>query len=159
MSLPHPHRPPVPALEPLFHLECRVGPVQDFGVTSAGHRRIVDLLGGTVTGALAGEVLPGGADWQIVRDDGTVEIDTRYAIRTTDGDLVHVRTRGVRSGPPGVVEALLRGEDIPPSQYYFRLVVTVETSAERHADLQRTLIVASALRSADTVVYDAYRLT
>lgn len=153
------HRPPLPGLEPLFHLQCRVGPVQDFGVTSAGHRRIVDLLGGTVTGALEGEVLPGGADWQVVRDDGTVEIDTRYALRTTDGALVHVRTRGLRSGPPGVVEALLRGEDVAPGAYYFRLAVTLETSAERYADLQRTLIVASALRSADAVVYDAYRVT
>ena len=151
--------PPVPALERLFRVDAVVGPVRDLGVTRAGHRRIVDIVGGRVSGAVDAKVLPGGADWQIVQPDGTIEIDTRYTAVTASGGLVHLRTRGVRAGPPEVLEALLAGDDVPPTAYSFRLVVDVETSAPELAHLQRCLIVAAALRAADRVVYDAYRVT
>jgi DNA-binding NarL/FixJ family response regulator len=56
------------------------------------------------------------------------EIDTRYSARTPAGEYVHFRTSGVRSGPPEVLDALLRGEPVDPSAYYFRLAVYLETS-------------------------------
>ena len=41
--------------------------------------------GGTVDGPrLKGKVLPGGADWQIVRADGVVHLTARYTIETDD---------------------------------------------------------------------------
>lgn len=105
------------------------------------------------------EILPGGADWQVVRPDGSVEIDTRYSARTPDGEYVHLRTSGVRSGPPAVLEALLRGEAVDPAEYYFRVAVHLETSAPRLAILERSLFVASAIREANRVAYTAYRVT
>ncbi len=66
---------------------------------------------------------------------------------------------GVRSGPPAVLEALLRGESVDPSLYYFRVAVYLETSAPRLAFLERSVFVASAIRGADNVVYTAYRVT
>jgi Protein of unknown function (DUF3237) len=60
------------------------------------------------------EILPGGADWQVVRPDGAVEIDTRYSPRTINEGYVHFRTSGVRSGPPSVLAALLAGEAVDP---------------------------------------------
>ena len=100
----------------------------------------------------------GGADWQVVHDDGVLEIDTRYSARTADGGLLHLRTRGIRSGPPEVLEALLQGAPVAASDYYFRIVVTVETSVPELRHLQDSLLVAAAARSADRVVYDAYRV-
>ena len=44
-------------------------------------RRIVPILGGTVIGPrLTAEILPGGADWQVVRPDGTLEVVARYTL-------------------------------------------------------------------------------
>jgi hypothetical protein len=57
-----------------------------------------------------------------------------------------------------VLEAILRGEAVAPSEYYFRVVVTIEASAPSLAPLQDSLIVAAAARSADHVIYDAYRV-
>ena len=91
---------PVPGLEPAFEVDARLGPLEDHGVTRAGHRRVVAVAGGRVSGLFDAEILPGGADWQIVRPDGAVEIDTRYSARTAAGEYVHFRTSGVRSGPP-----------------------------------------------------------
>jgi Protein of unknown function (DUF3237) len=156
---------PVPGLEPAFTVDARLGPLEDHGVTRAGHRRVVPIAGGRVGGLpdgetrLDAEILPGGADWQVVRPDGTVEIDTRYSARTAAGEHVHFRTSGVRSGPPSVLAALLRGEDVDPAAYYFRVAVYLETSAPRLAFLERSIFVASAVRGADSVSYVAYRVS
>lgn len=140
-------------------MAATLGPLEDHGITRAGHRRVVAVAGGRVSGLFDAEILPGGADWQLVRPDGAVEIDTRYSARTPDGEYVHFRTSGVRSGPQEVLAALLRGEDVDPADYYFRVAVYLETSAPRLAVLQRSIFVASAVRGADSVHYTAYRVT
>ena len=155
----------MPGLEPAFTVDARLGPLEDHGVTRAGHRRVVPIAGGRVGGLpdgqtrLDAEILPGGADWQVVRPDGTIEIDTRYSARTPAGEHLHFRTAGVRSGPPDVLAALLRGEDVDPASYYFRVAVYLETSAPRLDFLERSIFVASAVRGADSVSYTAYRVT
>ncbi len=63
------------------------------------------------------------------------------------------------TGPRQVLEALLRGEAVDPSEYYFRVAVRLETSAPRLAALERSIFVASAVREADRVFYTAYRVT
>jgi hypothetical protein len=151
--------PTVPALERAFDVDALLGPLEDHGITRAGHRRVVPIAGGQVSGVFDAEILPGGADWQLVRPDGAIEIDTRYSARTIAGEYVHIRTFGVRSGPPRILEALLRGEPVDPSQYYFRVAVRLETSAPRLAALERSIFVASAIRQADRVSYTAYRVT
>jgi hypothetical protein len=150
---------PVPGLEPAFTVDARLGPLEDHGMTRAGHRRVIAIAGGHVSGLFEAEILPGGADWQVVRPDGSIEIDTRYSARTPAGEFVHFRTSGVRSGPPAVLAALLRGEAVDPAEYYFRVAVYLETSAPRLAVLERSLFVASAVRGADSVAYTAYRVT
>lgn len=150
---------PVPALERAFEVDALLGPLEDHGMTRAGHRRVVPIAGGRVSGLFDAEILPGGADWQLVRPDGAIEIDTRYSARTPAGEYVHFRTSGVRSGPPEILEALLRGEPVDPSEYYFRVAVRLETSASRLAVLEQSVFVASAVREADRVYYTAYRVT
>jgi hypothetical protein len=150
---------PVPRLEPAFDVTATLGPLEDHGTTRAGHRRVVPITGGLVSGLVDAEILAGGADWQIVRPDGCTEIDTRYSARTRAGEYVPFRTSGVRSGPPEILDALLRGEPVDPSLYYFRVLVYLETSAPRLAELQRSIFVAAAIRGADSVRYTAYRVT
>ncbi|MEV5646995.1 DUF3237 domain-containing protein [Nocardia sp. NPDC052254] len=151
--------PPVPGLEPAFEVEAHLGPLEDHGVTRAGHRRVVPITGGRITGEFDANILAGGADWQIVRPDGAIEIDTRYSARTDAGPLVHLRTFGVRTGPPDILRALHAGSAVDPADYYFRLGVRLETSDPGLAQLEHHLYVASALREADRVRYIAYRVT
>ncbi|WP_155389208.1 DUF3237 domain-containing protein [Catellatospora paridis] len=150
---------PTPALEHAFDVEVQLGPLEDHGVTRAGHRRVVPIVGGRVRGLFDAEILPGGADWQLVRADGAIEIDTRYSARTAVGEHVYLRTFGVRSGPPEVLGALLHDDPVDPSEYYFRIGVRLETSAPRLALLEQSVFVASAIREADRVRYTAYRVT
>src|SRR5262249_58196734 len=86
-----------PTLRFAFAIKAKVGPIQDLGQTARGHRRIIDILGGEVAGPmLEGEILPGGADWQVVRPDGTIEVVARYTIRAKTGTLVYVQNEGLR---------------------------------------------------------------
>ncbi|MGO4453820.1 DUF3237 domain-containing protein [Arthrobacter sp. RAF14] len=152
-------QPPVPGLEAAFGVEVRVGLPADHGVTRAGHRRVVPIIGGGIYGGLDAEILPGGADWQRIRPDGGCEIDARYSAVTPDGELLYLRAEGLRIPAPEAAAALLRGEQPGPEQFYFRTTVSFEASSGRWAHLERSLFVASGLREADTVRYTAYRVT
>jgi len=93
-----------PRPEPRFLARFTVelsAPLWDLGPTTAlGRRRIVPITGGRFAGPqLRGEILDNGADWQVVADDGATAVDTRYLLRTDDGALVYLRTRGHRHGP------------------------------------------------------------
>src|SRR5262245_51670083 len=99
-----------PELSFVFELRARVGPPQEFGKTPRGWRRIVPIIGGTFAGpGMKGRVLPGGADWQIVREDGLNELDTRYVLETDTGQIIYVQNRGIRHAPPEVMQKLLSG--------------------------------------------------
>ncbi len=83
----------------------------------------------------------------------------KFALDPGERRAAGLRSAGVRSGPPRILEALLRGEPVQPSEYYFRVGVRLETAAPRLAVLERSIFVASAIREADRVSYTAYRVT
>ena len=143
----------------LMHLAVDVGDVTSLGPGPLGERRLVPILGGTFEGPrVRGEVLPGGADWQIVRKDGVLDLDARYALREQSGSLVRVLSQGYRHGPPEILEALARGDEVPPERYFFRTVLRFETGATTLEWLNRTLAVARAERKARKVLLQAFEI-
>ena len=149
---------PMPRLTPVYRLEATLGEPLDLGDTIQGHRRVVPLTGGTFTGPeLNGELVPGAsADWQIVLPDGTALGDVRYTLQTDDGDLLLVRSRGVRHGPADVLARLARGEDVDPSEYTFRTSTQIETAAAGLDWLNKGVFVSVGGRQATGVVYETY---
>jgi hypothetical protein len=130
----------------LFKIEVTLEPVRDLGDTPLGRRRIIGITGGSFAGRLSGRVLPGGADWQIVRSDGTADLDARYTLETSDGALIYVNNRGYRHGPRDVVARLAKGEDVDPALYYMRTTPWFETSAPAYAWLNRIVCVGTGAR-------------
>lgn len=144
-------------LEPLFCAEVTLAPAQEIGEGPQGRRRIIPITGGKVSGErLSGRVIPGGADWQIVRPDGVAYLDARYTIETSDGALVYVRNQGYRHGPPEVIARLAGGEPVAPAQYYMRTTPWFETADVRYAWLNRTICVGTGERLANAVRIDFY---
>jgi hypothetical protein len=147
-----------PQLEFLMNLAVDVGEIVSMGEGPLGERRFVGILGGTFEGPdLRGEVLPGGADWQIARKDGVLDLDARYALKESRG-LVRVTSQGYRHGAPEVLAALARGDDVDPAKYFFRTVMRFETGAAGLEWLNRTIALASAERKARKVLLSAYRV-
>jgi hypothetical protein len=146
-----------PALDFAFALSVAVAPALELGNTHLGRRRVIAIAGGTVTGPrLNGVVLPGGADWQVIRPDGVAELAARYTLRADDGALIGVINRGLRHGPAAVMQKLLAGEPVDPAAYYFRCAPVFETAAPAHQWLTRTVFVAGGVRQPDRVEIDVF---
>ena len=142
-----------------MHVEVALEPVRDLGETPLGRRRIIGIRGGTFKGSrLAGNILPGGADWQVIRADGVAFLDARYTLETDDGALIYVNNKGYRHGPKDVIECMARGEDVDPALYYMRATPWFETSAPQYAWLNRTICVATGARRPAAVELDFYEV-
>jgi len=145
--------------QPIFTIEAELDDIMRFGSTPYGERRVIGIRGGTVSGArFKGRVLPGGADWQIIRTDGAADIQARYTIESSDGGLVLVNSEGLRHGPADVMEKLGRGESVDASLYYFRTVMRFETAQPSLAWLNKILAVAHGERLVRAVRLDVFEV-
>ena len=140
-------------LDFVVELRVSIGPVRELGPGPSGIRRVVPITGGTFEGpVLSGQVLPGGADWQIVEDDGLTFVDAHYALETDDGVLIEVRNQGIRHGPADMMERIAAGGHLTPGEYYFRTVPRFNPPAGKYDWLRRSVFVASAERHLHDVV-------
>jgi Protein of unknown function (DUF3237) len=141
-----------PGLKPVTTIDVQVGPIQDLGVMPLGRRRIIPILGGTAQGPrLMGTVVPGGADWQVVRGDGVIELVAHYALKTHDGVAITVVNRGLRHAAPEVMARLAKGEIVDPALVYCRAIPTFEAPDGAYAWMNRSVFLSSVARFPDRV--------
>ena len=77
-------------------------------------------------------MLPGGADWQLTRPDGDVELYARYTLKTNDGALIQVQNR---------VLMHMSKDGKPP---YTRSVIDFEAPSEsKHAWLNHAIFLGT----------------
>ncbi|MSQ64105.1 MAG: DUF3237 domain-containing protein [Betaproteobacteria bacterium] len=146
-------------LAPLMHVEVTLEPVRDLGETPLGRRRIIGITGGKFSGPrLCGRILPGGADWQLIRSDSVAFLDARYTLETDDGAQIYVNNKGYRHDPKEVIERVASGEDVDPALYYMRATPWFETSAPRYAWLNRTVCVATGARRPAALELDFFEV-
>jgi hypothetical protein len=136
-------------LRELLLITIRVRPIVDLG----GGRRVVAFDGGTFEGrdGLAGSVLEGGVDWQLVRPDGVLEIDAHYTLRTEADEAIEVVSQGVRKASASVATRLAHGEPVDAGEYYFRTLVRLSTAAPRLSWLNDLIAVSTGERQQSTV--------
>lgn len=145
--------PTAPTLD--FAFEARVGvlPAIDAGLVPGGRRRIIPITGGMVAGPrLTGNVVPGGADWQIVRDDWVIDLTARYTIQAADGTYIGVVNRGLRHTTAEVQARLNAGETVDPALVYFRTTPVFEAPEGPHHWLTRSIFVGTAQRHPEGVL-------
>lgn len=83
---------PVFAYDALVLLEKDIG----LGLSPYGERYRVPIIGGEFVGpGIRGQILPGGVDWQLLRQDGYYVLDADYFMETDDKVQIHVRNRGL----------------------------------------------------------------
>jgi hypothetical protein len=122
-------------------LRLRTAPTQDIGAGPHGRRVTFPITGGSFEGdRLRGNVLPGGYDWTMRRQDGVVELDERITLETEDGALIHMAFTGLI-------------DDTRPGAPYFFTLPRFETAAAKYSFLNRILAVGTGERSADGPVH------
>lgn len=98
----HPSAAPGVDSEPVLELYVSLSDKVAIGPSDDGERFIVPITGGYFVGKdIAGEVMSGGADWQVVRSDGVKTITAIYSIRTDDGQVIVVDNRGMTFSEDG----------------------------------------------------------
>lgn len=144
-----------PQLLHVADLKATVAPALE--VSSS--RRIIRITGGEIRGPrVSGVILAGGADFQVIRADGVIELTARYVIRTDSGDLIYVENFGLRHGPPDAMERLRRGEPAGSGQIYFRTTPRFETAAPQYQWLTKHIFVGTAERLPDSVAISFYQV-
>jgi Protein of unknown function (DUF3237) len=151
-----------PGLAHLFTLSAGIGSSDDTGDGTLG-RRVRDSVGeGTFAGArLRGELLPGSADWRLIRRDITSIVDARVMLRTDDGALIYMSYGGRIVVPP---EVLAQARDperrhlLDPATYYFRTAPVFETGAESYRWLNNIVCLGTGRLTAKGVDYDIFEV-
>src|SRR5881296_4323119 len=125
----------------LMTLQVVVPPPQRLGAVPHGTRVIAPITSGTFEGPrLRGKVLPGGADWTLLRSDGVLELDLRITLETDDGTLIYMSFEGIR-------------DDGAPGAPYFRTLSRFETAETKYSFLNRLLAVGTGEIRADGPVH------
>jgi hypothetical protein len=125
--------PPQAAVTPLqteftYEALVNIAPAVEVGPSSRGTRRYIPITGGTFHGPrIKGVVLPGGADWQLERPDGVLEINALYSIKADDGAVIIVHNSGI----------------VVDNGSYFRTVPQFEAPRGRHDWLNKSVFVGS----------------
>ncbi len=122
-----------PAVTPLqtefaFEALVTIAPAVEVGPSSRGTRRYIPITGGTFHGPrIKGVVLAGGADWQLERPDGVLEINALYSIKADDGAVIVVRNSGL----------------VVDHGSYFRTIPQFEAPRGPHDWLNKSVFVGS----------------
>ncbi|WP_435146069.1 DUF3237 domain-containing protein [Halobaculum sp. P14] len=147
-----------PSFEHVMDLDIEVADPIEIGETGDGQRRIIEITSGTVSGRVDGEILPGGADYQLYRTERPTELVAKYAFETDDGARVYVENRGIRWAPPTVSERIRDGESVDPAEVYFRSVPEFETADPDLQWLTRSIFVATGVRQPNGVKLAVFRV-
>jgi hypothetical protein len=120
-----------PGLEPVLDLAVDCALPEEVGRVPGGVRRVIPITGGWFEGTgkfeIRGEILPGGADWNLQRDDGVFEAWARYLLRTDDGALLTITNAGLLT----IADGGLRS----------RTVARFEVAAEPYRWLTQSILV------------------
>lgn len=149
-----------PGLVHVADLVVRIAAPIEIGLIAGNLRRMIPIAGGEVLGPrIRGKVLPGGADFQLMRVDGVTDLQARYVIEIEERQLIYVENSGVRHGPPELMEKLRRGETVDPALIYFRTTPRFETAAPGYEWLMRNLFLCSGARFPDRVEMRFFQVT
>jgi hypothetical protein len=129
-----------PGVEHVLTVRATIDAPLTMGKTPQGQRRVIPIAGGTFEGpGMKGTIMPGGEDWQALREDGVTELDAHYWLRTDDGVIIRVHNQVLISPPAqGVAEA----------KQYTRSAVKFEAPIGKYDWLNKAVFVGTL--TADT---------
>ncbi len=124
-------------LEYVMELNVTLGKAYSVGPTIHGNRNTVPITGGRFEGpAIRGEILEGGADYQLSDPaTGRTDVEAIYNLRTDDGVNIHIRNRGM---------IVMDKDENGRLDFYFRCAPTFEAPNDsKYAWLNKAIFVCA----------------
>jgi Protein of unknown function (DUF3237) len=129
------------------------------GQTPAGLRRIAPVTAGRFMGdRLNGDVLPGGNDWVINRDDGVMLIDVRLTLRTDDGALIYLTYQGRFLAKAEAMERFAKGALLDPCEYSLVITAKFECGDARYSWLNSVIAVGTGEQTREGPMYSIFEI-
>jgi len=128
-----------PTAELAVELYVTIAPAVQVGESDGGVRQFIPITGGRFSGdGMRGEVMAGGADWQLRRPDGVVEVNALYSLRTDDGAVIVVDNRGIIVPPPTAA-----GGAAAPAAAYVRTSPRFHAPQGKYDWLNKTVFIGT----------------
>ena len=152
--------PEAPNLAFVCELKVKLKPAIIVGETPHGTRRIIPIIGGSFEEPkMKGEILDGGADWQIVRKDGVAELEAHYQIKTDDGVIIYIKNVGLRVASPEIAAKIAKGEVVSPNDYYFRAIPKFDAPiGSKYEWMNNAIFICKGNRNPDGVVIQVWKV-
>ncbi len=150
-----------PALEHLYYIHVKVGPILMAGSRPEGRHMVIPIQSGRFEGErIQGNVANAGADWNdmIVGVPMLSHVSTRYLLKTDDGAYISLFTDGhMNMGIPGMLAMLKKQPD--PLKTYFKQHLKFSTGDQRYSWLNGEICVAIISPTPEqNICYDAYQV-
>ena len=148
-------------LKECFRATIKLSPALDIGPVPTGIRRVIPIIGGRFEGErFKGDVLPIGADWNLVQPNGIVYLSARYVIRTDDGALISILNEGWARTDNDVMADIMADRPICTDGWYAKTHPRFEAADSRYHWMNDTVFVCEMLPppSADTVLLVFYEV-
>lgn len=144
----------MPRLTFAFDIFVDLGTPIFAGKGRLGERQIFPIVGGSIAGPLlSGRVVPGGADYALVRRDGSTAVTAHYILEADDGTPIYICNEGLFTADNAVIERVNAGEFVPPESYYFRAAPVFDAPEGPHVWLSDRLFISScAFRPSDVTI-------
>ena len=151
----------MPELKSTYIGELRIQVTGSYllGGSPLGQRRLDRLDEGSFKGPkIDAEVVAGGMDLLLGGADGALRPDVRLVLKLDDGEILLIVYRGVRHGPPEVMQRIARGEQVQPGEYYLRTGLVFETASRKYDWMNRVVGVGVGRRGPGMVIYDVFEV-
>ena len=151
----------MPELKSTYIGELRIEVTGSYmlGGSPLGQRRLDRLDKGHFKGPkVEAEIVAGGMDLLLGGADGALRPDVRLVLKLDDGETLLIVYRGVRHGPPEVMQRIAKGEQVPPHEYYLRTGLVFETASRKYDWMNRIVGVGVGRRALGAVFYDVFEI-
>lgn len=147
-----------PKLEYLMTYHADLKDPVEIGKSAVGTRAIYDVTGGHFEGPkLKGKILPSGADWILIGDDGYGRLDVRATFETDDGAFIYLQYFGLLDlGILAAVNNNDSGKAPDFGDFYFMTQPRFETGDSRYQWLNHLTVVGQGKTLPNAVAYRLY---
>ena len=80
--------------EEIMQIKVKCEAPLSVGDGGSGHLNVIPITGGIVTGKYKGRIIPGGADWSTIKENGAHAF-AKYLLEMENGEYVAVENEGI----------------------------------------------------------------
>lgn len=141
-----------------LRLDVDFGRTKRIGAIASGHRGIAMVTGGTFDGARLHGTVDSGADWFVIQPDGSLLIDVRLTLTSSDNVPIYLNYQGSMRGRGDAMARFHKGQLLDPADYNLLINARLECGDARYSWLNALTLTGSGTQALSGPVYEIYQI-